>query len=276
MLQTLKSDKMKKKLLLFILLSIMHTFASAQSPVHHVVQRGETIASIAKKFGISEENLKQANPDIKDFFYTGMKLIIPVNKEHKEEMPDVGKDNNSRKVAAESSYIGIQNHQKRNALSFGLLADVYGGFSTFQWDDGTPKNGVGFGAGFSGHVFWNGDCNPEGYLIEVGLGYVRKGSAAFPMDYISAKVLPLSYSFGENSLFLKGGMYIGVPLSKVKTLKNSYDGNFDYGLNLGIGYFISDKLSAMVSIENGLAKVCDADVELKNRVVFFTLSYRIK
>ena len=267
----------------------MQTFAFAQSVVQHVVQRGETIPSIAKKYGISEEELKKANPDINDYFYAGMKLVIPKKEKSIANSPSdskslISQDKSkvsknifsSHTVARKGLFIESEHPKSSNGMSWGVSLDGYGGFSTFKWNGGTPKPGVGFGVGVSGQLFWKGDYNPDGHFVEMGAGYTRKGSGAYPMDYISAKVLPLSYSFGENSVFFKGGMYLGVPLSKVKTKRNSYDGNFDYGLSLGIGYFISEKLSAMASIEEGLSKVCDADVELKNRVVFLTLSYRIK
>jgi len=280
---------MKKIVLIIFYFWLMQVFAFAQSTTIHVVQRGETVASIAKKYGISEEELKKANPDINDYFYAGMKLVIPKKEKSIANSPSdskslisqdkskVSKNNSSsHTVARKSLFIETEHPKSNNGMSWGASLDGYGGFSTFEWNEGTPKSGVGFGVGVSGQLFWKGDYNPDGYFVEMGAGYTRKGSGAYPMDYISAKVLPLSYSFGENSVFFKGGMYLGLPLSKVKTQNNSFDGNFDYGIVLGVGYFVNDQFATMFSIEEGLAKVCNADVELKNRVVFFTLSYRIK
>lgn len=45
--------------------------------VEHVVERGETISSIASKYKISESQLLEANPTAKDLFYAGMVLTIP-------------------------------------------------------------------------------------------------------------------------------------------------------------------------------------------------------
>ncbi len=50
---------------------------SAQTSQSHTVQRGETIESVAEKYGISVSDLQQANPSTVEYFYAGMKLVIP-------------------------------------------------------------------------------------------------------------------------------------------------------------------------------------------------------
>lgn len=49
----------------------------AQTTTSYTVQRGETLESVAKKYGISVDELQQANPLTKEYFYSGMKLTIP-------------------------------------------------------------------------------------------------------------------------------------------------------------------------------------------------------
>lgn len=51
------------------------TSSMAQS-FEHVVKIGEDFASIAQKYGIPEEELKEANPKSK-ICYVGLKLIVP-------------------------------------------------------------------------------------------------------------------------------------------------------------------------------------------------------
>ena len=48
----------------------------AQEEKEHTVARGETMASIAKLYGLSEEQLKAANPNA-TMCFAGMKLVIP-------------------------------------------------------------------------------------------------------------------------------------------------------------------------------------------------------
>lgn len=67
---------MKKSSFLLTLL-LMTLNVSAQTSVTHTIQRGETIESVANKYGISVTDLQQANPDTKEYFYAGMKLTIP-------------------------------------------------------------------------------------------------------------------------------------------------------------------------------------------------------
>ena len=50
---------------------------SAQTTISHIVRRGETIESIAKKYEVSLEDLQRLNPSTKKYLYAGMKLVIP-------------------------------------------------------------------------------------------------------------------------------------------------------------------------------------------------------
>lgn len=65
-----------KKLLftLFMLLSFIEIMAQQ---ITHTIQRGETIESIAKKYNVSVDALKKANPNISELFFVGLKLNIP-------------------------------------------------------------------------------------------------------------------------------------------------------------------------------------------------------
>lgn len=73
---------MIKKLFLSVLLCTVCMFAMAQSQtVTHVVQRGETIESIAEIYKVSVEDINKANPNADGIVYVGMKLNIPQSKE---------------------------------------------------------------------------------------------------------------------------------------------------------------------------------------------------
>ena len=69
-----------KKLLLLCAICCYALTAAAQSTVHSV-QRGETLASIAKQYHLSIDELKAANPYIGKKLYVGIKLQIPEVKE---------------------------------------------------------------------------------------------------------------------------------------------------------------------------------------------------
>lgn len=54
------------------------SFACAQTAVGtHIVQRGETMESIAKSYGVSVESLNKLNPNTEGLIYVGMKLNVP-------------------------------------------------------------------------------------------------------------------------------------------------------------------------------------------------------
>lgn len=61
---------------LLILLALWICQASFAQQREHTVARGETLASIAKKYGLTEEQLKAANPNM-TMCFAGVRLVIP-------------------------------------------------------------------------------------------------------------------------------------------------------------------------------------------------------
>lgn len=57
----------------------------AQQVTTHTVAPGETLASIASKYGVSVETLTETNPETKKHLYTGMSLAIPSAKKNNEQ-----------------------------------------------------------------------------------------------------------------------------------------------------------------------------------------------
>lgn len=58
-----------------LLLALMVLPMSAQRPIKYQVKRGETLASIAKKFGMTENELKRMNDDL-SYCYAGMLILV--------------------------------------------------------------------------------------------------------------------------------------------------------------------------------------------------------
>lgn len=65
-----------KQLFLCLLFSAFFFQMSADTTVH-VVQRGETLESVAGKYGVNVQQIKEANPNMGKLFYAGLKLNIP-------------------------------------------------------------------------------------------------------------------------------------------------------------------------------------------------------
>lgn len=71
-------DNLLRKILLTCIVFITSSvFCMAQSSVTHTVARGETLASIATQYGVTEKQIIEANPDAAQFIYVGMELTIP-------------------------------------------------------------------------------------------------------------------------------------------------------------------------------------------------------
>lgn len=69
---------MIKKFFLSVLFCTVYLLSMAQSQtVTHVVQRGETLESIAEYYKVSIEDINKANPNADGIVYVGMKLNIP-------------------------------------------------------------------------------------------------------------------------------------------------------------------------------------------------------
>lgn len=67
---------MRSYIVFIMLLLGMNMNVMAQSETLHIVKRGESFALIAKRYGMTEEELKAANPDY-SVCYMGLKLNIP-------------------------------------------------------------------------------------------------------------------------------------------------------------------------------------------------------
>jgi len=65
-----------RNILFAALFAITPLAVCAQTANTHIVQRGETFALVAKRYGLTEQELKKANPN-EEVCYAGMKLKIP-------------------------------------------------------------------------------------------------------------------------------------------------------------------------------------------------------
>lgn len=97
---------LKWRILLLFCAIISFSTVFAQTEKTHLVKRGETFASIAKKYGLTESELRSANPYAKAC-YTGMKLNIKktISIEENKESSDatISQAECGRSVRQESS-----------------------------------------------------------------------------------------------------------------------------------------------------------------------------
>ena len=90
---------------LLIILAMTFSYTALAQQREHTVERGETLASIAKKYGLTEEQLRIANPNM-TMCFTGVRLVIPdpnapasVKEKAKDSSDDKKKDKSSEEPA---------------------------------------------------------------------------------------------------------------------------------------------------------------------------------
>ena len=118
---------MIKKTFLSVILCAASMLAMAQAKtVTHVVQRGETIESIADFYKVSVEDINKANPNADGIVYVGMKLNIPQSEESaivsNTSQPIATKDKtqstiDNRAYAKKSEYVANEKSWKIKAVA---------------------------------------------------------------------------------------------------------------------------------------------------------------
>lgn len=273
-----------KRELVFIIMVVCSIIIYAQTAKTHTIQRGETPEKIAKQYGIPFEELIKANPGIEKVYYVGRTLIIPNTQSN--HIKDTS--NTSTMLSKTENYPPKRDHSSNdlskkvvgeNSGDLHLIADVWGGYSNFSWANGSPKMGFGFGADVGVQCNYNMLWSkiPKGLLGELTIGYARRGSGAFPINYFGIRVHPVAYRLtiqSNLSLISKVGLYMGIPISKIKTDRSSYTTCVDYGLSVGAGVEYG-KWGLLASYEHGFANTLNhSKVNLYNRGAFLTLSYK--
>lgn len=120
-----------RNLLIFLAMLLCQTVLAQQR--EHTVERGETLASIAEKFGLSEAQLKAANPNM-TMCFADVKLVIP-DPNAPAAASDETTSGNSSKKKAKSTEKNDTTSQKSGLLknlgkSIGKTAKVVGAVAT--------------------------------------------------------------------------------------------------------------------------------------------------
>ena len=185
----------KMKIIIAVMLIACATTAIAQHSQTYVVQRGETIASIAKKHGLTETELRQANPDLEDIFFVGMKLNIPASSSvspasSASTLPQVSEKGSSN-----------EDYQQRNnvASSDAQTTHTQDNTNVLQSVVDNSNSGEGFGTvglmyygfdGFEEYGVYLGGAIPNNFSYEMGLRHYFISHGHTNMDIM------LNYSFG--------------------------------------------------------------------------------
>lgn len=194
---------------LFVLLSF---YASA---ITHVVQKGETIESIAQNYNITVEQLKAANPAVSNLFFIGLKLTIPEIQNTQQTLTMPGVTQTANEHQTEDVYIPSPEtnatpalFSARNFSSFyALYTASVKAFEYGQYGLGAVYYNES-GGGFMGQVSTNlGIVELNSTTIEFGPVY---GLPVHNNLLVYAQLkgfIVVSEVYGSNSAEVGGGMY---------------------------------------------------------------------
>lgn len=157
-----------------ILLSVN---VKAQTAITHTVKKGESFYGIAKKYGVSVELLKQANPNMGNYFHAGMTLNIPtkidsndlnefsndsVNQENFYNPPEFYRKIEETKIDDNSS-----DNRIKDITNYGLMYWGFDGYENYGvFAESTTYNNVG--VEMAGRTKFEKHSN---YNWELGLNY---------------------------------------------------------------------------------------------------------
>ena len=223
----------------------------AQETVIHVVKRGETIESIADRYGTTADTILRLNPDAADFVYVGMELKIekgtvckvlesePAAEKKTDAAIKAGKERGREPKAEKSVSSG-------KAVGIDMLVSASAGYSDYACAEASPKSRLGFSIDlpFRFSAMRKIGFFPENYYMEASVGYALKGSAAYPAHYVDIKLAPAGYSLPVSNVEITGkaGLYVGIPVGgeielDTYIIVHGYNHHFrtDVGIDLSMG-----------------------------------------
>lgn len=247
-----------RKLFSAALVSAVMLFSSAvsgyaQETVTHVVKRGETIESIADRYGTTADTILRLNPDAADFVYVGMELKIekgtvckvlesePAAEKKTDAAIKAGKER-GRKPKEENSV------SSGKAVGIDMLVSASAGYSDFACAEASPKSRLGFSIDlpFRFSAMRKVGFFPENYYMEASVGYALKGSAAYPAHYVDIKLAPAGYSLPVSNVEITGkvGLYVGIPVGgEIELFANKAGRGYIYPFGPDVGIDLSMGIS---------------------------------
>lgn len=233
--------------------------AHAQNVVKHVVKRGETISSIAKHYGTTEQEIKELNPNIKTFIYAGLEINIPTVEETTNEQINISEDDIASSYHMDNPQQD-QSDSKITPWSFSSYGVSY--MATFDYADqgyyllgGSVYSHDNWGIDF--HGGWNMGLVEKGYegailiigpayayaidnvLLSSSLDFVGVWSGTGPSEIRKELNIDKEFKFGwglklEPRMTLKLGKvfpWVGLPIQWAKG-----SSKLGVGFHIGVGF----------------------------------------
>lgn len=160
-----------KRTIISIVALLCMTFAMAQQK-SHTIQRGETIESIAKKYNVSVYALQQANPDLQEMFYVGMKLVIP-----QQAHTNIHESSGERVIEDYNPFLDMEGPEKKSLAN--IEKEILAGVSINGYTGKDVKGSemlIGFHTGFGIKYYFNNSFNIGIAVLFSTKGYEQEDS----------------------------------------------------------------------------------------------------
>lgn len=146
----------------------------AQTVKKHIVERGETVESIAEKYGVTKASIIEINPDAAQFVYVGMELKIPEGGKTVEKTSSNNVRTNAAKPDTETNLYKNADYSNIKTQQYDVSDfSSYGVFYRASFDDA----GKGF-YGFEGTAFSDNGWGVN-LLIGADIGLVDSDFTSF-------------------------------------------------------------------------------------------------
>ena len=216
---------MKTKFIAFVAMCLLAsaTVLAQTSEITHKIARGETIESIAQKYGVTVDDIKKANPNAGNYFYTGMSIKIPAKKIEVVETapiktaPVVEDDVETTDVLTSSTVEANVENVNENVIEIDE-SYLYTALAYFDYDD------------FENWGLYSGGINPNGWgfglMMRMCFKSLKKGgSGNHNVDFLP------NYSF-ELTKNNKNRLDLTISAGPSFRYQNEYNGNFTAGGDL--------------------------------------------
>lgn len=189
---------MRKILVSFALILLVSLSMLAQTIQFHTVRRGETMKSIAKSYGVSVNDLRQANSSAKGTIYEGMKLIIPSKTKVQGIFRKANSDSPNNVAVNTSSTKKVRNKPAKTKDQTVHKSSFSSGFSRGDFTSVSITFGhdlsdlVGVTYGIQGQYFLK---NGLGATLTVGANYGLEDDADIVFRVGPSYVYPITNMF---------------------------------------------------------------------------------
>lgn len=245
-------------------MSISTALAQTQT-VTHIIGRGETIETIAAKYGVTPQMIIDLNPDAKDFVYVGMELQVPTAQSKVSTTTSTSESTNDRDILNKT--ITATNANRQDTESYTMEIPGPGWSPFFDIEYGFPEKAPTASSkehSYSGayKVTFGGNYyfleKDKGIFAGAGVGYawftnsysVYQGSSSLKIEMNSHIItIPLQVGYYLSVSDLIGltpmlGLDLNCPLSaKTKTTKNKTNETTKFKNNLAINFNLGVAIS---------------------------------